>query len=173
MRDNFTCDVDPYSYQQQKEAIKTWIKWKTRTTKELLMITLKTKFNSNGRPMILSLDPAKEKLERFILKMNHKIFKTSYLKHGKRLDIIPAFELDSDSDFHFHCVVGHPRFKDGQLMPLSDLSAMSQNTWRATDGWKDDVHLEPIHSSNGVDYCSKFRKGLEKENIDWSNTHFV
>ena len=173
MQDNSSWVGDPFSYNRQKQAIKTWIKWRTRTANDLLMMTLKTRFKSFGRSSILSFDPAKEKLERFILKMNHKIFKTSYLRHGKRLNIIPVFELDSDSEFHFHCLVGHPRFNSGELIPLSELTALSRTTWRTTDGWKDDVHLATIHSKNGVDYCSKFRKGLEKENVDWSNTHFV
>ena len=93
---------------------------------------------------------------------------------GNRVEIIPSYEIDSDEHYHFHCVLKAPTNRDGSPYCVEKLQEYVRICWeKSGDGTKNGgVDLRPIYSEKGLEYCVKFEKGLEKENIDWVNVHW-
>lgn len=55
----------------------------------------------------------------FMNRLNYKIFKNSYKRFNKRLNVIPILEKSNNDRFHYHCLIEKPiRLKDSEFTKL-------------------------------------------------------
>ena len=55
----------------------------------------------------------------FMNRLNYKIFKNSYKRFNKRLNVIPILEKSNNDRFHYHCLIEKPnRLKDREFTNL-------------------------------------------------------
>lgn len=166
---------------QERQAISTWINRFMIKRQDSLMVTLGTVFKPIrylSREYIHdchleSLSKPQNKLRYFLHKLNQKVFKTAYFKHNRRVELVSVYELDSNDDYHYHCLVARPKTKDGQPYPFSKLQQHIRESWAATgSGSKKGVFdITPIYSEKAHGYCQKFKKGVRLENVDWINSY--
>ena len=55
----------------------------------------------------------------FMNRLNYKIFKNSYKRFNRRLNVIPILEKSNNDRFHYHCLIEKPfRLKDREFTNL-------------------------------------------------------
>ena len=109
----------------------------------------------------------------FLHKLNQKVFKTAYFKHNRKVELVSVYELDSNDDYHYHCLMARPKTKDGQPYSLPKLEQHIRQSWDATGlGSKKGVFdVTPVYSEKAYGYCQKFKNGVRLENVDWINSY--
>lgn len=166
---------------EERRAISSWINRFMVTRQDSLLVTLGTVFKPIrylNREYIYdcqleSLSKPQNKLRYFLHKLNQKVFKTAYFKHNRKVELVSVYELDSDDEYHYHCLMARPKTKDGQPYPLPKLEQHIRQSWDATGlGSKKGVFdITPVYSEKAYRYCQKFKNGVRLENVDWINSY--
>lgn len=102
--------------------------------------------------------------------LNRGVYGKSFLRHGKRVQVIPILEGGDLSRFHYHCVIDCPR---PEIDPVS-FDELVRDCWSLTSYGYHEVDIQPETDEGWITYISKLRGKPEYDlSIDWENLHQI
>lgn len=113
---------------------------------------------------------AVQNFRHFMNLLNRRVYGHSFVRHGKRIQVIPILEGGETTRLHYHCVIDCPRPNIDQVT----FDDMIRRCWSKTDYGYHEVDVQPDSDNGWVNYISKQRgKPNFDQSIDWENLHQI
>tara|TARA_R110001606_G_scaffold12369_1_gene54003 strand:- start:45515 stop:46015 length:501 start_codon:yes stop_codon:yes gene_type:complete len=121
-------------------------------------------------PVHIRIDREKaiQNFRHFMNLLNTEVFGNSFVRHGKRIQVIPFLEGGlNGTRLHYHCVIDCPRRSLDMTFP-----SLIQKCWSKTSYGYNQIDIQRNTDHGWIDYISKFRgKYSYDECVDWENFH--
>ena len=136
-----------------------------------LGVTLTMKQAYDGE--ILDEINASRNLRHFLIRLNKRVLKSSFVRHGRRLNVIPAVEYNGR--LHYHLLLEIPMHQDGCLHNRNEFKRHIIEQWEKTSFGHHEICINDLSLENPagwVEYITKFEHG-EADQLDWENYHWI